>query len=62
MTVRELIQRLQELPNPDAVVVIAHGWGRDLLVVSGVVERRVQRIEGNPDFAGPGTEPGVEIV
>jgi hypothetical protein len=44
------------------VVVIAQGWGRDLLVVSGLVDRRVQRIEGDPDFAGPGTEADVEIV
>jgi len=62
MTVRELIERLQELPDQDATVVIAHGFRRHWLIVSGVFPRGLAPLEENPDFMGPGTEPGVEIV
>jgi hypothetical protein len=62
MKVHELIQLLQGLPDPDATVVIADGWGHDLLIVSGVVECGIRRLDDNPDFAEPGTDPGAEIV
>jgi hypothetical protein len=63
MKVKELIQALEQLPDQDATVVISHGAGLDVfLVVTGIVERNIRRLEGNPDFAGPGSEPAVEIV
>jgi hypothetical protein len=38
-------------------------WGRPrrFLVVKGTVQRGIRRLDGNPDFAGPGSEPAVEI-
>jgi hypothetical protein len=63
MTVKELIQALQQLPDQDATVVISHGAGLNVfLVVTGIVHRNIRRLDGNPDFAGPGSEPAVEIV
>ena len=63
MKVSELIQALQQLPDQDATVVISHGAGLDVfLIVTGIVQRNIWRLEGNPDFAGPGSEPAVEIV
>jgi hypothetical protein len=63
MNVKELIQALEQLPDQDATVVISHGAGLDVfLVVTGIVPRSIRRLEGNPDFAGPGSEPAVEIV
>jgi hypothetical protein len=63
MKVKELIQALQQLPNQDATVVISHGAGLDVvLVVTGIVQRNIRHLDGNPDFAGPGSEPAVEIV
>jgi hypothetical protein len=63
MKVKELIQALQQLPDQDATVVISHGAGLDVfLLVTGIVQRNIRRLEGNPDFAGPGREPAVEIV
>ena len=63
MKVKELIQALQQLPDQDATVVISHGAGLDVfLVVTGAVQRNIRRLDGNPDFAGPGNEPAVEIV
>ncbi|KRR08468.1 hypothetical protein CQ12_40285 [Bradyrhizobium jicamae] len=61
MKVRELVTILQALPNQDAIVVIGEGDDDERwLIVSGVVERRVRRI--NSDIAGPGQEPAIEIV
>jgi hypothetical protein len=62
MKVREFIQRLQELPDQEATVVIAHVFRQRWLVVSGVFPRGLAPLEENPDFMGPGSEPGVEIV
>lgn len=62
MKVRELIERLQQLPDQDATVVVAHIFRQEWLVVSGVFPRGLRRLEGNPDFMGPGDEPGAEIV
>lgn len=62
MKVRELIERLQQLPDQDATVVIKHGFRSEWLVVSGVFPRGLSRLERNPDFMGVGEEPGVEIV
>lgn len=63
MKVRELIQALQQLPDQEATVVISHGAGQGVfLVVKGTVQRGIRRLDGNPDFAGPGSEPAVEIV
>ena len=63
MKVKELIQALEQLPDQDATVVISHGAGLDVfLVVTGIVPRNIRRLDGNPDFVGPGSEPAVEIV
>jgi hypothetical protein len=63
MKVKELIQALEQLPDQDATAVISHGAGLDVfLVVTGIVQRNIRRLEGNPDLAGPGSEPAVEIV
>ena len=63
MKVSELIQALQQLPDQDATVVISNGAGQDVyLVITGIVDRGIRRLDGNPDFAGPGGEPTVEIV
>ena len=63
MKVKELIQALQQLPDQDATVVISHGAGLDVfLVVTGTVQRNIRRLDGNPDYAGPGSESAVEIV
>jgi hypothetical protein len=63
MKVRELVQRLQGLPDQDATVVLADG-GHPLvwLIVTGIVERRIDRSEEHPDFAIPGSQCGYEIV
>jgi hypothetical protein len=62
MKVRELIERLQALPDQEATVVIAHLFRQRWLVVSGVFPRGLAPLEENPDFMGPGSESGVEIV
>ena len=63
MKVRELIQALQHFPDQEATVVISHGADLDVFfVVTGIVPRDIRRLDGNPDFAGPGSEPAVEIV
>jgi len=63
MKVKELIQALEQLPDQDATVVISHGAGLDVFsVVTGIVPRNMRRVDGNPDMAGPGSEPAVEIV
>jgi hypothetical protein len=63
MKVSELIRTLQQLPDQEATVVISHGAGLDVfLVVRGIVPRNIRRLDGNPNFAGPGSEPAVEIV
>lgn len=63
MKIRELIRILQELPDQDASVVVSNGPGQDtFLVITGIVERGIRRLESNPDFAGPGREPAIEIV
>jgi hypothetical protein len=61
--VRNLIRALEQLPDQDATVVIADSVCEDCwLIITGVVERRITRATENPDFAVPGSEPGVEIV
>jgi hypothetical protein len=63
MKVKELIQALQQLPDQESTVVISHGAGSDVFaIVRGIVQRNIQRLDGNPDFAGSGSEPAVEIV
>jgi hypothetical protein len=62
MKVRELIERLQELPDQEATVVISHLFRQRWLVVSDVFPRGLAPLEENPDFMGPGSEPGVEII
>lgn len=63
MKVRELITRLQALPDQDATIVIADGKGENVwLIVSGVIERKITRSPTNPDFAVFGSEPAVEIA
>jgi hypothetical protein len=63
MKVKELIQALQRLPDQDVTVVISHGAGSDVFaVVKDTVQRNIRCLDGNPDFAGPGREPAVEIV
>ena len=58
MKVRELVHTLQQLPDQEATVVISHGADQDVfLVVAGVVGRGIRRLDGNFNFAGPGTEP-----
>lgn len=56
---------LQQLPDQEATVVISNGAGAGqgvFFVVTGTVQRGIRRLDGNPDFAGPGSEPAVEIV
>ncbi|WOH49651.1 hypothetical protein [Bradyrhizobium sp. sBnM-33] len=62
MTVKELIVRLQALPNQDALVIFASGNANEWLVVTGIVERGISRSPANPDFVVPGNDPGVEII
>ena len=61
MKVRELIQLLQALPDQDAAVVIGEGAKPETwLIVSGVAECRIARV--NDDHATAGNEPAIEIV
>jgi len=61
MKVRELIQALQALQDLDATVVIGEGAQPETwLIVSGVVECRIARV--NDDHAIAGSEPAIEIV
>lgn len=61
MRVHELVQALEALPDQNATVVIGEGNVPELwLVVSGVVTRRITRLDS--DRAKPGNEPAVEIV
>ena len=63
MKVRELTKLLQGLPDQDATVVIGEGIKHDLwLLVTGVVERKIDDPTDKLDSVGPGREPGVEIV
>jgi hypothetical protein len=62
MTVREFIAKLQALPNQDALVIIASGQANEWLIATGIVERGISPIPGNPDFVVPGNDPGVEII
>jgi hypothetical protein len=53
MTVKELIQALQQWPDQDATVVISHGAGLNVfLVVTGIVHRNIRRLDGNPALRG----------
>jgi hypothetical protein len=53
--------RSASVPDQNATVVIADGVDQETwLVVSGGIERRVALI--NPNLAGPGKEPAIEIV
>ena len=61
MKVRELIQLLQALPDRDATGVIGEGAKPETwLIVSGVAECRIARV--NDDHATAGNEPAIEIV
>jgi hypothetical protein len=60
MSVGELVSLLQALPDQTAIVVIGEDASERWLIVTGVVERRIQQI--NPDEAVPGHHPAVEIV
>ena len=61
MKVRELIHVLELLEDQDATVVIGEGAKPDTwLIVSGVAECRIARV--NDDHAIAGNEPGIEIV
>ncbi|WP_298369339.1 hypothetical protein [uncultured Bradyrhizobium sp.] len=61
MKVRELVQVLQALPDQDATVVIGEGAKPETwLIVSGVAECRIARV--NEDHAIAGSEPAIEIV
>jgi len=63
MKVRELIELLQALPEQEATVVVAEGVRFDRwLLATGVAGRRIAPDAGNPDFAIPGGQPGIEIV
>jgi hypothetical protein len=62
MTVKELIVRLQALPNQDALVIIASGNANEWLVATGIVERGILPSPANPDFVVPGKDSGVEII
>ncbi|MGY4479480.1 hypothetical protein [Bradyrhizobium sp. USDA 3364] len=61
MKVRELVKALQALRDQDATVVIGEGAKPDTwLIVSGVAERLIARV--NDDHAIAGSEPAIEIV
>jgi hypothetical protein len=62
MTVKELIVRLQALPDQDALVIIASGNANEWLVATGIIERGISPSPANPDFVVPGNDPGVEII
>ena len=63
MKVRELVEILRHLPDQEATVVIGEGSSENTwLIVTGVVERLITISDDHPDFAGPGREPGIEIV
>lgn len=63
MNVRELIEILKALPDQEAIVVIGEGQIPEVwLIVSGVVERRIQVSESTLDCVGPGNDIAVEIV
>jgi len=61
MKVRELVQALQALRDQDATVVIGEGnKPDDWLIVSGLVPRRIFRLDD--DHAKSGSDMAVEIV
>ena len=61
--VRELVNRLKDLPDQDAVVLIGEGTEPDVwLVVTGIVERRASLSGYDADCARPGSLVGYEIV
>ena len=64
MKVFELVEALKDLPDPNAIVVVAQSsiLGRDWLVATGVIERKIQLSKENPEIALPGKDPGVEII
>lgn len=63
MKVRELRKLLEDWPDQEATVVISEGAGStSWLIATGVIERRITPRADNPDFAGPGNEPGIEII
>ncbi|NOJ40929.1 hypothetical protein [Bradyrhizobium australiense] len=62
MTVKELIARLQALPNQDALVIVASGNANEWLIATGIVERGISPSPANPDFVVSGSDPGVEII
>jgi hypothetical protein len=64
MRVSELAGALHELPDQDATVVIRDGMKPDVRLIVCVRARRAKNSppDDNPDFAGPGDDPGDEIV
>jgi hypothetical protein len=63
LRVRELVNRLKELPDQDVVVQIGEGTEPDVwLLVTGVVERRIGLSKHDPDCARPGPHVGYEVV
>ncbi|MCA1458218.1 hypothetical protein I6F35_34395 [Bradyrhizobium sp. BRP22] len=62
MQVRELIARLQALPNQDALMIIATDHANEWLLATRIVERGISHSPANPDFVVPGNDAGVEII
>jgi hypothetical protein len=63
LRVRELVNRLKDLPDQDAVVLIGEGTEPEVwLVVTGIVERRANLSGYDADCARPGSLVGYEIV
>jgi hypothetical protein len=61
MKVCDLVRALSALPDQDAIVVIGEGGKPEVwLLVSGVVERQISRID--EDQAVSGTDAAIEIV
>jgi hypothetical protein len=61
MKVAELVSILQAVPDQQATVVIGDGDSpNSWLIVTGIIERQIAL--KNPDEAGPGDEPAIEIV
>jgi hypothetical protein len=61
MKVCDLVRALSALPDQDAIVVIGEGGKPEVwLIVSGVVERQISRID--EDQAVSGTDAAIEIV
>jgi hypothetical protein len=61
MKVCDLVRALNALPDQDAIVVIGEGGKPEVwLIVSGVVQRQISRIDEDHAVSGP--DAAVEIV